>query len=93
MLFREQKPLPSSLPLVPGAPLCVTDGEPLDDCSEGGRREETPACPNNGDYLDRKSFPKDISDQLWELSLQPGKSAPLEPEFAVVINSSARLCL
>lgn len=33
-----------------------------------GRREETPACSNNGYYLDRKSFLKDAADQLWELT-------------------------
>ena len=64
MLFREQKLLPNSLCLDPRAPLFVTDKEPLDYCSGDGRREETPACANNGYYLDRKSFPKDIADQL-----------------------------
>ena len=55
------------------------------------RREETPAWSNNGYYLDRKSFPKDIADQLWELCLQQWKSAPLEAEFRIIISISAWL--
>ena len=39
-----------------------------DYCSGDGRREETPACSNNGYYLDRKSFLKNAADQLWELT-------------------------
>lgn len=45
----------------------VADKEPLDYGSGDGRREETPAWSNNRYYLDRKSFLKDIADQLWEL--------------------------
>lgn len=91
MLFREQKLLPSSLLLDPRAPLCVTDEETLDSCSGDGRREETPACSNNGCYLDRKSFLKDTADWLWELSLQLWKSAPLGAESGLLISNSAQL--
>lgn len=48
------------LPLDLRAPLYVADKEPLDYGSGAGRREETPAWSNNGYYLDRKSFPKDM---------------------------------
>ena len=92
MLFREQKLLPSSLLLDPRATLCVTDEETSDYCSGDGRKEETPACFNNGYCLDRKSFLKDAADQLWELSLQLWKSAPLDAEFGILISNSAPLC-
>lgn len=88
MLFKDQKLLPSSLPLDPRASVCVTNKEPLDYGSGDGRREETPAWSNNGYYLDRKSFPKDIADQLWELCLQQWKTTPLEAEFGIIINNS-----
>lgn len=61
-----------SLPCDPRAPLRVTDNEPLDSGSGDGRREETPAWSNNGCYLDRKSFPKDVGEQLWQLVYSSG---------------------
>lgn len=89
MLFKDQNLLPSSLPLAPRALLCVTDK--LDYGSQDGRREETPAWANNGYYLDRKSFPKDVADQLWELCLHQWKSALLEAEFGITKSNSAWL--
>lgn len=91
MLFEDQNLLPSSLPLALRALLCVTDKEPLDYGSQDGRREEAPAWANNGYYLDRKSFPKDVADQLWELCLHQWKSAPSEAEFGITISNSAWL--